>query len=373
MSSLRTPVPVLALIPLLALPTPARSQRTEQELVQHLDTLVPLWAAARERARAASEAYLRGIEARVPTESVVVGPLTVLVVPGEQAAALDVVGHVWTTEYAPWIDASPTLSRSRIFFRWAAGEVDYRSASFEVRSVQGSRWRSREYMEAGVRRAIGGFLKGDLLGTRIETQWPVPPIIALPDRTDVYRRAASVPSQSARACLSGNADACLVSMGLSDGDIPLDAWYTQGERYLLVKRSRERFAFQGGGPCIAGDYAACDRVLDDYTPRYAAAPNNLWAAPFDAEVRGSLLWYALVEGGAGAWGRLLAHTDDTPLAALEAASGLAGAELAAGWQRWLVENRPTRQAGLGSMALGALLWTTLLIALAARSTRWRLG
>ena len=50
-----------------------------------------------------------------------------------------------------------------------------------------------------------------------------------------------------------------------------------------------------------------------------------------------------------------------------------GETLVAGWHGWLLENRPARHAGLGSMALGSLFWITLLIAAAARSSRWRFG
>ena len=367
---------VLGAAALLAAPLPGRAQQTEQELVQHLDTLVPRLRTAHERAAAARQAYLGAIQARTPTETVEIGPVRVLVVPGEGAAARDVVGRVWTTEYEPWVDASPALSASRIFFRWADGEVAYHSASFPVRSVQGSRWRSRAYMERGVRRSIGDFLKEDLLATRLGREWADPPVEAPADPTDIYRRVASVPSQSARSCLAGDADACLVSFGLGLDDFPVEDWYTPEERHLLVSRRGIRMG-RGLLPlsgCLARDYAACDQFFAEFWDRTHATPQSrLWALPFDGEVRGSLLWYALTRGGEGAWGRLLQHAADTPLAALEAASGMTGAELAAGWHRWLLENRPARNAGLGSVALGALFWTTLLFALAARSTRWRFG
>ncbi len=372
MSSLVTRGLALALLSCLAGPTVVAGQRTEQELLQHLDTLVPLLRSAYERRLAAKEAaQLREIEKQIPTEAVELGPLNVLVVPGEQAAALDVIGRVWAAEYAPWLDASPTLSESRIFFRWASPEVSYRSMSFAVRHVQGSRWRSRDYMEEGVRRVIGDFLKNDLLGTRLETEWFVSSVGPPADPADTYRRVASVPSHSARDCLAGDASACLTSFGLGADEIPVEAWYNRGERYLLVRRNWARFQFRGGFPCIERDYDSCDGALADHWDRFRSAQARSWAVPFDAEVRASLLWFALREGGTGAWGRLLAHADDTPQAALEAVSGIPGTELAAAWQRWLVGNRPTRQAGLGSLALGALFWTTLLIALAARSTRWR--
>ena len=149
--------------------------------------------------------------------------------------------------------------------------------------------------------------------------------------------------------------------------------YTPEERLLLVQRNRSFFRRAPAElqACLGGDLAECDRLLTDMLGRYKSAQNRLWTVPFGADVRASLLWYALVRGGEGAWGRLLAHADGTALAALEAASGLTADALMREWRGWLLESRPVRHAGLGIQVLRGSAWILLLIALAARSTRWR--
>ena len=192
-------------------------------------------------------------------------------------------------------------------------------------------------------------------------------------RTLIYRQAVLASSHSARACLDGDPAACLTAFGLTPGDALLADQYTPEERLLLVRRNGSRFR---GAPvelraCVGGDLAECDRLLANMLGRYQSAQNRLWTVPFGADVRASLLWYALVRGGEGAWGRLLAHADETALAALEAASGLTADALMREWRGWLLESRPVRHAGLGMQVLKGSAWILLLIALAARSTRWR--
>jgi hypothetical protein len=365
------------LVALVAAPLPATARQTQEEaLVQRLDSLAPLLKEARQRAMAARERQRLERDSKTPTETVRVGPLRVLVVPGEEAAALDVVGGVWNREYASWVDGSPSLERDRIFFQWAVTPTDYASAYLYVRKVQGSRWERHGYMETGVRQVISESLKSDLQDHRLWREW-VPTAIRMPQRPDdVYRQVALLASQSARACLAGSATGCLESFGLVGDDTPLDEWYTPQERRLLVRGQLNRFVRghpEGVVECRDGGLAECDRLLQGFWDQWPRLQDRLWAVPFQAEVRNSLLWYALEQGGEGAWSRLLAHPDASPLEALEAASGLTGEQLAAGWHGWLLENRPERHAGLGSMALGSLFWITLLIAFAARSSRWRFG
>ncbi|MDP2955205.1 MAG: hypothetical protein Q8N53_02185 [Longimicrobiales bacterium] len=367
----------LALVLAAALAAPAYGvgQQTEKELVQHLDTLVPLLEGARRRAAAAQIARRMRQDASLPTDTVRVGLLTVLVVPGEGEAARDVVGAMWEREYAAWLDTSPNLEKDRIFFQWSADVVEVPFYSFNVRVVQGPRWRSRSYMEDGVRQVISQSLKGDLLGTRFGTDWTVDAVKGAGEPEPIYRRVALTPSAAARSCLEGDAASCLAAFRLVTDDTPLDEWYTPQERRLLVQLNRARldWRLKEWNACAGGDTSECDRVLADFWERSPEEHHRLWAAPFGAEVRNSLLWYALSQGGTGAWGRLLAHAEDTPLATLEAASGMSGEDLMRGWHGWLLQNRPVRHAGTGSLTLGASFWMILLIALAARSTRCRLG
>ncbi len=359
---------------MLAAMGPAGAQQTEQELIQHLDTLVPLLKDARRRAAVAQAAARRARDVHIPLDTVSIGLLTVLVVPGEGGVAQEVVGGVWKSDYAPWLSASPALAADRMFFQWSRDVVAYNSSEFTVRIVQGARWHPRSYMETGVREVISQSLKGDLVATRVGAEWTVSAVKPPDDPERIYRQVALAPSHAAQACLAGEPTSCLTAFGLLPSEGLLEDRYTPEERLLLVRQNASRFV--RGAPlelrsCSSGDLAQCDRLLADFLDRYTSAQNRLWTVPFGVDVRASLLWFALVRGGEGSWGRLLAHADDAPLVALEAASSLQGEALMQEWHDWLLASRPVRHAGLGTQVLTASLWILLLLALAARSTRWR--
>lgn len=362
----------LLLAGLIAAPMTGAGQQTEQELVQRLDSLLPLLEEARVEAAAAREERRKGLDAMQPTEALGVGLLHVLVLPGASGPALDVVGSVWTQDYAPFIDRSPSLERDRIFFQWAVDPEEYSVSSFQVRVVSARRWRPRSFMESEVRRVVSESLKGDLVGTEFQNQWGIGSVRPPVQPQDLYRRFAVSPSKATRSCLEGDAGACLTALGLRLDDYPLDDWYSPEERRLLVQRQASRFSRYPAEmkACADGDLGKCDEALELYSSRWSSTQ---WAAPVVPETRSSFLWFALQQGGDGAWGRLLDHLEDGPLTALEAASGQDGLALARGWQAWLMAQRPASHAGMGSLTLAALAWAAILLTLAARSTRWRLG
>ena len=377
MSSLVPRCLALGVAVLLSLPAPTRAQQTEQELVQHLDSLLPLLRQAQEESRAAKEAQREAMETRVVTEEVDVGLVRVMVVPGQADIARDVIGPIWEREYAPWVDASPNLASDRVFFEWTAGDfTSLRIISYEVRAVQGARFRSRAYMERGVRQVISETLKDDIRHSSFYQDWNTHGFKAPEAPQNLYREAFTSPSFVARACVTGDDRGCLAAFGLVGGETRLSDWYNTQERRLLVMRNASRFSGNGAeevARCRGGATEACDGLLNDYWRNWTQGRDRLWAHPFQADLRTSLLWYALQQGGQGAWSRLLEHQSEPPLAVLEAASGMSGEALVAGWRSWLMEHRPVTKAGLGSVALGALFWIALLFALATRSTRWRLG
>ncbi|HKJ03822.1 MAG TPA: hypothetical protein VJ997_15250 [Longimicrobiales bacterium] len=361
----------VALAAVLCTPGATPAQQTEQALIQHLDSLMPLLDQARKDAEAAEEARRREIDARQPTEALDVGLLHVLVPPGRAAPALDVIGTVWERDYAPFVDRSPALELDRIYFQWAVDLQDFRPTTLRLRKVEGGRWRSRAYMEEEVRRVIGESLKTDLESSGIRA-WPVGSVSPPLRPESIYRQVAVAPSRAARACVADDAFQCLVMMGLVDDGFPLDEMYSPQERRLLVLRQANRFRAFGEAVarCREGSTDGCDEAIHGYVDRWQ---DSRWAIPVLPDVRSSLLWYALEQGGEGAWGRLLDADPGDPLRALEAASRLDAGALARGWRAWLVEQRPATHAGLGSLTLGALFWTLLLVTFAARSKRCRLG
>jgi hypothetical protein len=362
----------LAAAAVLWAPAAASGQQTEQELVQRLDELIPLIEQAKVEAEEAKARRRRELEAKQPTEAFAVGLLHVLVPPGASDAARDVIGTVWTHDYAGVIDRSPSLARDRIYFDWSADLATYRPTAMGVRKVQNGLWRSRSYVEREVRHAVGESLKDDLLSSPTVGRWGIEAIRPPENPQNLYKQVALAPSRAAHACLDGEAAQCLVMVGLIGGGDPFGDLYTPGERRLLVLRQDTRFGAysEGLAECRDGSTDACDTIVRSYIERWGSAT---WAIPVLPDVRTSLLWYALQRGGHGAWGRLLEHMNDETLVALEAASGLDADALASGWQAWLMAQHPTSHAGVGSLALGALFWTLLSLTFALRSTRWRLG
>lgn len=362
---------MLVLVAALAVPVAARGQQTEQELVRHLDSVVPLLDQARKDALAARKALQLELEAKQPAESLDVGPMHVLVPMGEAAPALDVVGTVWERDYASFVDRSPSLEVDRLYFQWAVDVRAYQPTDLRVRKVAVARWRSRSYVEGQVQHAISESLKTDLEGHRFG-EWPYGFVRPPSDPQSIYRQVAVAPSKAAQACIAGDAPQCLVMLGLGVQGYFIDELYSPEERQLLVRRQYTRFSAFGQevADCRKGSFEACDAALHGYVDRWH---NQSWGIPVLSDVNASLLWYAMQVGGEGAWGRLLDHADEEPLAALAAAAGMNADALAAGWRNWLMEQHPESHAGLGSLTLGALFWTLLLITFAARSTRWRLA
>lgn len=365
----------LALVLAIALAGPhvAAGQQTKEEWVQQIEALLPRLDQARLVADSARADYERRMNREQPTESLKIGLLQVVVIPGESAPARDVVGAVWQRDYAPFVDRSSALDRNRIFFQWAMELTPYEAPSGETRIVSARRWKSQAYMEQQVQRAVGELLRSDLEGTHFESSWVANSLIPPEDAQRLYRDAAVVPSFAVRGCLLGDAAACLTSFGLQTDAYPIDDWYDSDERRLLVYAQvavTGRFPAQLGTQCAEGSNLECDAILQSYVDE---GQDSNWAAPLGTEARSSLLWYALQQGGPGAWGRLLDHAEGTPLEALEAASAQDGATLVLGWRQWLLQHRPESHAGLGSLALGAIFWTLVLVTFAARSTRWRLA
>lgn len=369
---------LFGLMVVLAAPLPVRGQQhTEQELLQTLDSLVPLLKDAREDARKAREEYRKQMDNKLPTHEIQVGLLRLLVLPGEEETARDVVGRVWRQDYASWLDRSPSLGRGRVFFQWSVELAKPEFRSFDVRAVQGERWRSRGYMEAGIREVISQALQGDLVNTPLASTWALPDMRPPQEPANLTRQMMVTPSVAVRNCLGGDDQACLRALALRVDDTPLDEWYTPAERRLLVIRHRARYAAGGNPALYACEREAslewCDGLLEHDIAVARGPQSYLWMAPLSGPVRSSLVWYAVSRGGKGAWDRFVEHTDEGALQALEAASGSSGEELVAEWRAWLLDQSPVTQAGVGATAAKALVWILLLFAFATRSTRWRLG
>jgi hypothetical protein len=351
----------------------ARAQQTEAELIRRLEELAPRVREAEKDAEAAVARLRAQRDANEPeTVEFRVGPIRVITLPGEEAAALDVVTGVWEREFAAWVSDSPGFDVRRFFFHWNLPPGRAPRSEASTFRIQGRKWQGRGYMERGVRSSVAQVLRDDLGRTEVG-QW-APGNIQEPRRPEeIYRELATVASTSVRACLSGDDAACLVSMGLGVDDDPVGDWYDQEERYLMARTSQQLLYATGSTEdieaCQNVSRQGCDGLFDAYVERHGPG----WVTPIRPATRGTLVWFALRSGGEGAWSRLIENPEAEPADALEAAAGMPLEELVAGWRAYAVEHRPDSHADVGKGAAGALLWVLLLSTLATRSTRWRLG
>lgn len=354
----------------VALTAPARvtGQQTEQDLVSQLKALEPQWEAAKkELAEAEARVTREREDANGAIDTLMVGPLRVLVYPGQEDVARDVVGEVWRRDFAGWVDRSPNLERYVFFFQWAAHPRPFTPPHQRITPIVGSLRDSRQYMEAGVHRAVDAVLEWDLASAGF-ARWATSAVSPAPGEW-VYRLMVTTPSVAVRSCLAGSVRACVSAAGLAHEADPLDDWYTPAELLPVARRLRLLLSHRGAEACLQDDVAACDAAL-----KASLRPGTYaYAIPLSTTVRGSLLWFALHQGGSGAWSRLLADSNASLATALSDAAGEPVEEVVAKWRAWVVGQRPVEYAGLGRTSGITLLWIVLLSTLAVRSTRWRLG
>ncbi|MCG6957990.1 MAG: hypothetical protein LJF04_18515 [Gemmatimonadetes bacterium] len=366
----------------LAVAAPAAGQQTEQDLVRRLDGLVPQWEAAQAANANLRERLAREVGRRNgAVDTIRVGPLTMLVRPGRDAVARDVVGTVWRRDFTGWVDRSPALERTTFFFDWSADRKRFDDPDGLVRVIQGSSHDSRKTVEAAVRDAVGDVLQWDLTHSGL-ADWPDWRVyIASPTpRARLYREMVLSSSTAVRSCIAGDLPECVSATVLKVDAYPLDDWYSPTERLALGSAPYSPWhTTESNAPgCFRNDVTACDAAL-----RTLLSPRDyLLARPRPSSMRGSLLWFALQEGGAHAWSHLLAgpggglqNTLESDRAA-EIISYVAGEPLdvvITKWRRWVAEDRPVVDAGFGRILGVTLVWIVLLSALAMRSKRCRLG
>lgn len=368
---LRRALPTLALVFLGVSPTVRAQQSTEEALLRKIDSLGPLLDAAEveaDLARARREDALRRANVTV-TDTLSVGPLTIVTVPENRSVAARLFREVWESDFAPFVSTSPSLSDQWFTFQWTRELRPILVEGRKVQRVELVRWRPTRPTEL-IRQSIGNALVGDLVGTRIlgwagAAQAPVRP-------QELYRRLVLTPSKASRACTEGTTRSCWVGMGLGPAadSYPLDDWYSPEERRALVGRLYWRRELQSlREDCTEdGTIESCDALLADRLTTLHS-PGEL--APLQAPARTALLWIALQEGGAGAWDRLRADPDAAPADALLRASGLTVEQLASVWLEYVQANRPESRAGNGLALVLALMWSATFGTLALRSTRWR--
>jgi hypothetical protein len=354
----------------VALPIGASGQSTEAELAARVDALVPLVVEARAEADAvAAELDLRArlraaIEGGVDT--LLVRGMTVITPSPDSELARDLFEAAWTRYY---LEVESDALRDWTFtFQSGEKSVDiYVDPDAQSRSIEMRWWQSQDDVVRILGAAIGNAVLQDIDGTTVGRWTTADPFRDL-DPGALYREFALTASASVRECLSGEGDACLVSLDLGPSAPTLDAWYTPEERRRLVGSGDFRVTRENQSErdeCLeVAEYTTCDALL--------RASAKTWA-PLSSGARASLLGFAIDRGGEGAWRRLSERGDASVEEALAFTSGIALESLIAEWRQWIVEGRPDPYGGLlGSSALTGL-WILLFAGLAMRSTRWRLA
>jgi len=311
---------VAAMWPSVAVAAP----QSEQELLERIEELRPRLEQAKLQMEVAERR--RALEAgteRTETVLVRVGPIRIVTVPQQAELAKRLFRDVWQRDFAA-VRESPSLAGHVFTFRWGrapSGRLYVDPAStggapvrrVELNRVWVATWSGAE---SWIRDAVWSVLRDDLPDASPTRLWLENAQYAEPAQT--YRALATESSDVHRACLGGDAQACVAAAGLED------------------------------------------------TSGAARTPSAR-----DAKV--GLLWYAIQRGGTGAWGRAIGASDRSPAELLTAASGLPLDDVAAGWRDTLATQRLPASAGLGSTGWRVLLWFLALATLATRSKRWRVG
>ena len=319
--------------------------------------------------------------------------MRIVTLPGDGETAAELFEEVWREDFGA-VSESPTLRDFTFAFQWRARLREFEVPS-SLRGAEGTQvlnrvlrvemsrlWApTRESARAHVRDAIVRVMSQDLPpGSPLRGASTA---IGYSDDATVYRLMAVTPSGATRACLSGDARACLATLGMGFGgaadDLP--GWFTPEQRREMVfaadmfQRGRDGVGgwtprVNGDDPLVrrcveADDASACDQLLS--TLEWVSS------VPTSSDIRGHFFWYAVRTGGEGAWARALERAEAPIPELLEHVSGLPLEELATLWRSRLIESRPDVHAGLGATQLTVLVWALIFAALAMRSTRWRLG
>lgn len=174
-------------------------------------------------------------------------------------------------------------------------------------------------------------------------------------------------SQAAHDCATGSTPRCLQALGLTPVADPAFALFNEDQRRDMIERNATRFRRSDPGQytrCTIGHVQAmCDSIV-------GSIPLDAIPSPVPPTVRRSLVRYALITGGPGAFDRL-ASAEGTISERLATVSKMPTDSLVQRWQQALVDSRATSTAIDFETATSAVLWAAACCALALRSSRWR--
>jgi hypothetical protein len=165
-------------------------------------------------------------------------------------------------------------------------------------------------------------------------------------------------------CLAGRSRSCRLWLGVDRDSQPFLVRYKPEELVSIAQQRTMRGA--EGAACRAGEAATCARVFERspwLQVRVIPAPEHL---------RSSLIRAVRSLHGPDAVRRALADRTGSVGERLSRAAGVSEDSLMTEWRHWVLSRGRMERVSAGAGdALTALLFTALLVGLAARSGRWR--
>jgi hypothetical protein len=391
-----------ATVTLLPLPTaavvPPQDVQSPEEVLRRIEALRPELEEAR---AAADEARRRQRlqEARAahpPMDTLAVGQLRIVTPPDQSELARELFSEVWSERFAN-VTGSPSLAGRYFTFQWRLQPDEIYMTPPTDGGAPVTRvelYRLTDRSRAAVKRRIHvalsdalaqDFARGSPLGGWL---WGYHPGDLEP--TTAFRQLSLAASLGGAfgACLGGDAGACWVAQSLVASEDPregrdaLTASFSEEDKVALVRRVYDRVITLGGrgvdrlgarniaelDACLVQEVTgACDQFVPGRLVWYFDSAGGGTA------IRWTLFWHAVEVGGEGAWERALERLDTDPTDVLTHASGLDAEALAESWLDETLQARPTLSADLGVTRWAVFLWVLIFLALALRSTRWRLN
>jgi hypothetical protein len=361
----RVPAPGLVLggVVLAALctaPFRVKAQDTEEYRIK-VERLAAHLEAVRAQVLAAES-----MPARIDT--VVMGPLRLLVRPERRAFVAEVAARAWDSVSSELGTGTSLVPEHAVLMRFA-GDERYRLPP-EIGQYLVRYPGETEAVTPDLARFVMDVTWGRLdsaLNQWIRSPSRYAPLTAIPAEV-VYVELVTAPWQAVKRCHGGDVDACARVLGLETAADTASLWYTAEEqRRAIVGRGAGWWMDIRTSPdyigCLDGDDTACATLLN----------RHLWmiGPPLSASARESILRVALEVGGDGALQRLARSEGRSVGDRLAEAAEVPRDSLIAVWRERILAAAPEQVVMTGSTGGAALLWVVLLVFLSMRSTRWR--
>jgi hypothetical protein len=371
-----------------------RLAATRARAQAELDRLTPLLDAARRQWSAADQLRKSGLGQQPVegTDTIQVGPFRVMVQDGKGDEARPYFEKAWA-RYSVMLDGQEWgLPRRMFAFQHGFVLKNWELPTWTIRIERN--WGRPEQIQRAVDDAVASALSVNL--PKAQREWASdrvgfepdfeavhrelvlgvkPPTIGCSGCSPKVRLASHAFSQSAPlvACRAGDTDACWNAFGAT-GNVD----FSQDLALWHGRDAPVRWVEPLGQGCGRDHPAYCEEALsfywDELAPLGDASKASLVSVALEMGGRGSLIRFKETRGyhtNAGGNRELGEATDYREI--LSSAADASPDAVMSEWLRRVQAAKPDRAETDKEARFGAILWITLFIALATRSTRWRLG